>query len=82
MSSLEPDQCNTKKFCIQKTFDAYNLKQYFSILKVAYTFIIPYSMIKNYISKKISQVKAQKLVQNLSIWKKNINTMDYTFYNY
>ena len=37
---------------------------------------------KNYVSKKISQMKTQKLVQNLSNTKKNINTMDYMLYNY
>ena len=82
MNSLEPDQCNTKKFCIQKALNAYNLKQYSNILKVAHTFAIPYSIMKNHIFRKISQVKAQKLIQNLSNTKKNINTMDYTFYNH
>ena len=66
MSFLEPDQCNTKEFCIQKTFDAYNLKQYSSILKVACAFVIPYSIMKNCVSGKILQAKAQELVQNLS----------------
>ena len=66
MSSLEPDQCNTKESCIQKALDAYNSKQYSSILKAACTFAIPYSIMKNRVSGKISQVKAQKLVQNLS----------------
>ena len=66
MSSLEPDQCNTKEFCIQKTFDAYNSKQYLNILKVICTFVIPYSIMKNYVSEKILQIKTQKLIQNLS----------------
>ena len=66
MSSLEPDQCNTKEFYIQKALNAYNSKQYSNILKVARTFVIPYSTMKNYVSGKISQAKAQKLVQNLS----------------
>ena len=66
MSSLEPDQCNTKENCIQKALDAYNSKQYSSILKAARAFAIPYSTMKNCISGKISQAKAQELVQNLS----------------
>ena len=83
MSSLEPDQCNTKEFCIQKALNAYNSKQYSNILKATHTFAIPYSTMKNHVSGKISQTKTQKLVQNLSnTKKKNINTMDYTFYNY
>ena len=65
MSSLEPDQCNTKEFCIQKVLDAYNSKQYSSILKIACAFVIPYSTMKNCVSGKISQAKAQKLIQNL-----------------
>ena len=72
MSSLEPDQCNTKEFCIQKAFDAYNLKQYSNILKAAHAFVILYSIMKNYVSGKISQAKAQELVQNLSNTKKKI----------
>ena len=66
MSSLEPDQCNTKESCIQKTLDAYNSKQYSSILKAARAFAIPYSITKNRVSEKISQAKTQELVQNLS----------------
>ena len=66
MSSLEPDQCNTKESCIQKALDAYNSKQYSSILKAARTFAIPYSTMKNHVSGKISQIKTQELVQNLS----------------
>ena len=66
MSSLEPDQCNTKESCIQKALNAYNSKQYSSILKVAHAFVIPYSIMKNHVSRKISQTKTQKLVQNLS----------------
>ena len=66
MSSLEPDQCNTKGTCIQKTLNAYNSKQYSSILKVICAFVIPYSIMKNRVSGKVSQVKAQELVQNLS----------------
>ena len=73
MNSLEPDQCNTKESCIQKTFNAYNLKQYSNILKVAHTFVIPYSTMKNCVSGKISQIKAQELVQNLSNTKKKIS---------
>ena len=63
MSSLEPDQCNTKESCIQKTLNAYNSKQYSNILKAAHAFAIPYSTMKNHISRKISQTKAQELVQ-------------------
>ena len=70
MSSLEPDQCNTKEFCIQKTPDAYNSKQYSNILKIAHAFAILYSIMKNCISGKISQIKIQKLTQNLSNTKK------------
>ena len=66
MSSLEPDQCNTKESCIQKALDAYNSKQYSSILKAARAFAIPYSTMKNRVSGKVSQAKAQELVQNLS----------------
>ena len=65
MSSLEPDQCNTKESCIQKALNAYNSKQCFDILKVTHTFMIPYSIMKNHVSKKISQIKVQELVQNL-----------------
>ena len=65
MSSLEPDQCNTKEFCIQKALDVYNSKQYSSILKAAHAFAILYSIMKNRVSGKVSQVKAQELVQNL-----------------
>ena len=65
MNSLEPDQCNTKESCIQKVLNAYNLKQYSSILKTAHTFVIPYSIMKNCVSGKILQIKAQELVQNL-----------------
>ena len=46
------------------------MKQYFNILKVAHAFAIPYSIMKNCVSRKISQVKAQELVQNLSNAKK------------
>ena len=66
MSFLEPDQCNIKDFCIQKAFDAYNLKQYSSILKATHAFVIPYSIMKNCVSGKVLQVIAQELVQNLS----------------
>ena len=72
MNSLEPDQCNTKKSCIQKALNAYNSKQYSNILKITHAFVIPYSIMKNCISKKISQVKTQKLVQNLSNAEKKI----------
>ena len=65
MSSLEPDQCNIKKFCIQQALDAYNLKRYPNILKVAHTFVILYSIMKNCVSGKVSLVKTQELVQNL-----------------
>ena len=66
MSSLEPDQCNTKESCIQKALNAYNSKQYSSIRKAAHAFAIPYSTMKNRVSGKVSQAKAQELVQNLS----------------
>ena len=70
MSSLELDQCNTKEFCIQKALNAYNLKQYSHILKIAYTFVIPYSIIKNCVFEKISQITTQELIENLSNVKK------------
>ena len=57
MNSLEPDQCNTKKFYIQKTFNAYNLKQYSNILKITHAFVIPYSIMKNHISGKSHKLK-------------------------
>ena len=60
MSSLEPDQCNTKEFRIQKALNACNSKQYSNILKAAHTFAIPYSTMNNHISKKVSQAKAQR----------------------
>ena len=72
MSSLEPDQCNTKESCIQKAFDAYNSKQYSNVLKAPCAFAIPYSIMKNCVSGKVSQIKIQKLVQNLSNAKKKI----------
>ena len=52
MNSFEPDQCNTKKSYIQKILDAYNSKQYSNILKIAHAFVIPYSTMKNCVSKK------------------------------
>ena len=42
-----------KKFYIQKILDAYNSKQYSNTLKVAYTFVILYSIMKNHVSEKI-----------------------------
>ena len=66
MSSLEPDQCNTKESYIQKALNAYNSKQYSNIWKAARAFAIPYLIMKNCISGKISQAKTQELVQNLS----------------
>ena len=57
MSSLEPDQCNTKEFYIQRILNAYNSKQYLNILKIACTFAIPYSIMKNCVSGKILQIK-------------------------
>ena len=70
MSSLEPDQCNTKESCIQKALNAYNSKQYPNILKAACTFVILYSIMKNYVSGKVLQIKTQELIQNLSNAKK------------
>ena len=61
MSSLEPDQCNTKKFCIQKVFNAYTLKQYLSILEIACAFAIPYSM--NVISWEAADLNCSHVVQ-------------------
>ena len=70
MSSLVPDQCNTKEFCIQKVFNAYNLKQYSNILKITCAFMIPYLIMKNCVAGKISQIKVQELIQNISNVKK------------
>ena len=66
MSSLELDQCDTKESCVQQTLDAYNSKEYSSILKVAHAFAIPYSITKNRVSGRILQIKAWESVQNLS----------------
>ena len=65
MSSLEPSQCNIKELCIQKVFDVYNSKQYSNILKIACAFVIPYSIKKSCVSRKILQIKVQELTQNL-----------------
>ena len=70
MSSLEPDQCNTKEFCIQKALDAYNSKQYSSILEVAHTFVIPYLTIKNCVSGKIHKLKLKNWFKIYQMWKK------------
>ena len=70
MSSLEHDQCNTKESCIQKALNAYHSKQYSNLLKATYAFAIPYSIMKIHVCRIISQIKTQKLAQNLSNAKK------------
>ena len=72
MNFQEPDQSSTKESRIQKAINAYNSKQYSSILKAARAFAIPYLTMKNRLSGRVSQAQAQESVQNLSNAKKKI----------